>query len=93
MRDKRALLPAANHRARTRIGHTVGSKPERPCPDEKNMSLGPKARSLHCCSGEPLASRGSAAAFRSRDRSAILCSSQLGLRPLRNWGRGQLQVQ
>jgi hypothetical protein len=89
MQGKRAPLPTANHRAHTRIGRTVDSKPETPCPDEKNMSLGPKAPSLHWCSGELLARRGSAAALCSEGRSAIQCSP-LALHPLRNAGMGQL---
>jgi hypothetical protein len=46
MSDKHVPLPVANHKVRTQIGRTDGSKSEMPCLDEKNMSLGPKEPSL-----------------------------------------------
>ncbi len=88
---KHVPLPTANHRARTRIGRTVGSNTETPCPDEKSMSLGRKARPLHCCSGEPVATQRSPAASGSKGSFATL--SQLGRNPLHNWGRRMPQVQ
>src|ERR1041385_9446188 len=46
-RGKRAPFPTANRTARTRIGHSVGSKLETPCPDGKRMSPAPRAQRLH----------------------------------------------
>src|SRR5262249_44477102 len=92
MSGKRAPLPTVNHRARKRTGRSAGSKPETPCPDEKNRSPGPKEPPLHWRSGEQLARDVSAAASRSRGRSATQCSFQLQLYPLRNLGKGQLQA-
>ena len=76
-RGKRAPLPTANHKARKRIGRTVGSKPETPCPDEKNMSLGPKAPQLRCILANNRPDAKLAADFCARrGRTAILFPTQ-----------------
>jgi len=71
---------------------TAGSKPERPCPDEKSMLLGPALRRPRSCFGALWARAGFAAASGSRDSSATPSVSQLARHPRYNWDTQQFQT-
>jgi len=88
-RDKRVLLLTANRTARTRTGRTVGSKPERPCRDEKNRWPDPRVPLRHCYSAERLARCGPAVAS---DSMGIFAIPHPRVSPPRNWDKRLSQV-